>query len=250
MKRSVLIVEDDASVRDILRSALEREYNVLEASGCSEAASLLGNPIDIALIDYILPDGNAFDVLKAIRKVKPELPIIVMTAYSTEGLVIRALRAGATEYVKKPLVLAHLRKMISNILEGKKEDELAENLGYGEDFILDGIAAFMEDNYSDDITLDQLAEKVCMNKYKFSKVFNERFGQNIRAYLARIRVKKGAELLKNRDLRIADIAFSVGFGSVEHFIRSFEKIYGVTPKEYRINPTKACQEGCHLWDLD
>lgn len=140
-KKTVLLVEDDALVRDMLRSAFEMEYNVLEASGCSEAAGLLQNPIDIALIDYMLPDGDGFDVLKSVREVKPNLPIIMMTAYSTEGIVIRALRAGAAEYIKKPLVLAHLRRKVSDILGGKKGEELTERSVTNEEFLLDSIAA-------------------------------------------------------------------------------------------------------------
>jgi len=238
-KKTVLLVEDDTLVRGLLVSAFEREYNILEASECSEAAKLLCNPIDIAIIDYVLPDGNGFDVLKAVREVKPDLPIIIMTAYSTEGLVIRALRAGAAEYVKKPLVLAYLRKKVSDILGGKSGENLTEYLGVNnkEDFLLDGIAVFIENNYSSDLTRDDLAERVGMNKYKFSKLFNDRFGRTVKSYINEIRVKKAAELLGNHQLSIWYIAFSVGFGCVEHFDRVFKEIYGVAPKEYRKHAT-------------
>lgn len=132
------------------------------------------------------------------------------------------------------------------------EEELTEHCvsSNREEFLLDGIATFMKENYSDDITLDQLAEKACINKYKFSKLFNKRFGKSIKGYLGYIRVKKGAELLKNRDLKIVNIAFSVGYESVEHFIRSFKKIYGITPKTYRDNTTEVPQQSCYLWEID
>jgi len=252
-KKTILLVEDDALVKDVLRSAFEREYSVLEASGCSEAAELLRNPIDIAIIDYMLPDGDGFDVLKAIREVKPELPIIVMTAYSTEGVVIRALRAGVTEYVKKPLILASLRKKVSDILVGKRGEELNEYLienNSREEFLLDGIAAFIENNYADDLTRDDLAERVGMNKYKFSKLFNDRFGETVKSYINKIRVKKAAELLGKHGLNIREIAFSVGFGSIEHFDRIFKEIHGISPKEYRMHQSKPSKQGSHLWHLD
>lgn len=73
----------------------------------------------------------------------------------------------------------------------------------------------------------------CMNIYKFSKTFKERIGQSLPSYLNSIRIKKAAELLKNPDLSITEIAYFVGFGSVEHFIRIFKEVYGVSPKEYR-----------------
>jgi CheY-like chemotaxis protein len=176
-KRTILLVEDDAVIRDIIRSAFEREYNVLEASRCSEALEILISAIDIALIDYMLPDGDGIDLLRAIRQVKSALPVLIMTAYSSEDVISKALRAGATDYVRKPLVLAYLRRRVSDLLARREEDEAIETLEDRESFVLDGIAVFMEDNYSSDITLDQLAERACMNKFKFSKSFNERFGQ-------------------------------------------------------------------------
>lgn len=72
-----------------------------------------------------------------------------------------------------------------------------------------------------------------MNRYKFSKIFNERFGQNIPSYLNNIRTEKSAELLRNPDLNIIEIAYSVGYRNVDHFNRVFRGKYGMSPKEYR-----------------
>lgn len=245
VRKTVLLVEDDAVIRDIIKSAFEREYDVLEASGCSEAIKLLRNHVDIALIDYMLPDGDGFDVLKAIRDKKPKLPAIILTAYGSEDVVVKAFRAGAIDYIKKPLVLSSLRRKVADILAGKRGEELTENPMKidTEDFLLDGVAIYIENNYSDELTRDMLAERICMNKYKFSKIFNERFGQSIKSYVNNIRVKKAAELLKNnRDLRIADIAVTVGYKNIMHFERVFKEIYGVSPKEYRSNPADACPQ--------
>lgn len=252
-RKTILLVEDDAVIRDIIKSAFEREYDVLEASGCSEAYELSGNSIDIALIDYMLPDGDGFDVLKKIRYMKPKLPVIILTAYGSEDVVVKALRVGATDYIKKPLVLASLRSKVAYILAGRKGEELignSENINK-EEFLLDGVAIYIDNNYSDELTRDMLAERICMNKYKFSKIFNERFGQSIKSYINNIRVKKATELLKNNgDLRIADIAVKVGYKNIMHFERVFKEIYGVSPKEYRSNPPDASPQCGYLWLSD
>jgi YesN/AraC family two-component response regulator len=249
-KKTILLVEDDAAVRDIMKSALEREYNMLDASGCSEALRLLEKSCDIALIDYMLPDGTGLDVLKRVRETKPELPIIIMTAYSSEDVVIKAFRSGTTDYLKKPLSLAYLRIKISGMLTGQQEDEFPEKTVSSEDFFLDGIVAFIEENYSEDLTRDKLAEKVHMDKYKLSKVFNKRFGQGIRSYLNGVRVRKAAELLKNNmELSITEIASSVGYKDVIHFERVFKKIYGISPKDFRIHPVHSQEKG-NLWSTE
>lgn len=147
-KKTILLVEDDGAVRELLRGGLERNYNILEASGCSEAKKQLSNHIDLALVDYYLPDSNGLDVLKAIREVKHGVPFILMTAYSTESLAIKALRAEVTDYIKKPLSFVYLKGKLSEILDGKKDGGHPETVSSREVFIADSIAAFIEDNYT------------------------------------------------------------------------------------------------------
>lgn len=91
-------------VRDMIKDAFEREYNVLEASGYSDAIKLFRYPFDLALIDYVLPDSDGFEVLKAIREAKPALPAIIMTSYSNENIAIKAIRTEVTDYIKKEVV--------------------------------------------------------------------------------------------------------------------------------------------------
>lgn len=233
MKKSILLVEDDPVVRDIIKSALEKEYIVLEAKDYSEVTELLHCPIDLAIIDYILPDRDGFDVLKTLRETKPALPAIIMTGYSHERVVIRALRSEVADYIKKPLKLSYLRKRLSELFGNEKGYEDYEELESKEEFILDAIVEYIEDNYSKNLTLDKLASMACMNRFKFSKVFRKRFKQTFTSYLNSIRVKNAAELLRNPGINITEIAKVVGYSSATHFERVFKAVYGMTPSQYR-----------------
>jgi two-component system response regulator YesN len=232
-KKTILIVEDDTVVREVIKDALKREYNVLEASNYSEAVKLLGHSVDLAIIDYILPDSDGFEVLKAIREEKIALPAIIMTGYSNEAVVIKALRSAVADYIKKPIKLSYLRKRLSEIFGGEYTNEHTDNVGTKEEFILDGIAAYIEEKYMEDLTLDKISNMACMNRFKFCRAFKERFGKTFTSYLNSIRLKKASELLKNPNLTITEIAFFVGYGSFSQFKRVFKKVYGVSPKEYR-----------------
>lgn len=232
--RNILLVEDDSMVRDIIKFALEKKnHYVLEAATYSGAIEKIKNPIDIAIIDYILPDNNGLEIVKKIREVKPLLPVIIMTAYSTETLVINALRKGVTEYIKKPLSLSYLIGKVSEMLGEEKETVVSEYVNSRDEFIIDGIAAYMEERYRENLSLKKLTAVAGMNKDKFYKVFKERFGETSVSYLNNIRVRNAAELLRNSDLSITEIAISVGYKSVDHFERVFRSKFNLTPRDYR-----------------
>jgi len=231
-KKTILIVEDDSVVRDLIKCVLEQEYHILEASTYSDAVEHNRNHIDLAIVDYSLPDGDGFDALKAVRKKNPAMPAIMITAYGHEMLAIKALREKLADYIKKPLSLKNLKMKVAEILDGKKNNEQHEEVNDKGGFITEGIMAYIENNYMQGITRSRLAKLFSIDRFKLSKIFNKKAGQSIPAYLSTIRLKKAAELLKRSDLCIAETAYFVGFESVEHFSRLFKKQYGVPPKEY------------------
>lgn len=232
-RKSILLVEDEAVVREMIRGALEREYCVLEASGYSEALDHFSNHVDLALIDYALPERDGFEVTEALRRAKPSLPVILMTAYGNESVAIRAMRAGVTDYIKKPVSFAYLMKRLSEILGVNSPQRFRGDALTREEFIMDGIAARIEDRYMEDISLDGLAQMACMNKFSFCRAFKNRFGLSFLSYLNTVRLKKAAKLLDEQDWNITGIASFVGYDNVAHFGRAFRAVYGMSPSEYR-----------------
>lgn len=115
MKKTILIV-DDSVVRSLLKDTLEEEYLILEASTFQEVIEQLTNHIDLALIEFILPDAFGSEVLNVIRKEKPEIPIL-LTGHG-EKPPLKAL--GNVDYIKKPFQLVYLRKRVSEILTHNK----------------------------------------------------------------------------------------------------------------------------------
>lgn len=235
-KRSILLVEDDDVFREMIRVTIEREYNVIEASNCSEGIAHLSRPIDLAILDHMLPDGNGFDIIDAIKEMKPAIPIIMMTGYSTEELAIKACGKGVAFYMRKPANLGCLRRKLAEILGGKEKEDCPDSVGNNESFIMDYIALLIEDNYMEDLTRDKLAKKAHMSSREFSRAFSERFGMGVKPYINNVRVRKAVELInKNHDVNITNIAISVGYGNLTHFERVFRKICGASPGEYKRN---------------
>jgi AraC-like DNA-binding protein len=104
-----------------------------------------------------------------------------------------------------------------------------------DDFIMDMIALYLKENYMKNITLTKILNIACMNRNKFCRAFKQRFGQSLVTYLNGLRARRAAEMLRNPDLSITEIAHHVGFESVTHFNRVFGKINRLCPREYRKN---------------
>jgi DNA-binding response OmpR family regulator len=127
MGRSVLLVEDDARVRRVLKLALDDEgYGVREAATAEEGLRLVEtmHP-DVILLDLMLPDMDGFTVCRRIRRTS-DVPVIMVTARTDSHDVVAGLEAGADDYVTKPLVAKELAARIRALL---RRADIAPNTG-------------------------------------------------------------------------------------------------------------------------
>src|SRR3954468_13620512 len=130
-KDRVMVVEDEASIRAVLREFLEsRQYEVIEGSSCADAKRLWreAHP-DIAILDYSLPDGNALDLLTALQAVDSSIPVIILTGYGSIELAVEAVKLGAEQFLTKPVELSALALIIQRSLENQRnrQRQLVEN---------------------------------------------------------------------------------------------------------------------------
>jgi len=101
---SVLIIDDEAAIRESLETLLEMEgYNVQSAATADEGLTRIGSrPYDLVLLDLALPDRNGIDLLAELHIHDPQLAVIMITAYGTVENAVKAMQAGATNFVQKP----------------------------------------------------------------------------------------------------------------------------------------------------
>ncbi len=122
MKSRILIVDDEASVRLGLRRFLEKlGYEVLEAEGCAEAEEVCAAvPPDVAILDQRLPDGDGVELLARLKDACPGLGVIMLTAYGTIDLAVRAIREGAEHFLTKPLDLQAISVVVERLIEDRR----------------------------------------------------------------------------------------------------------------------------------
>ena len=126
---TVLLADDDRSIRTVLSQALTRIGCRVRATGSSNALWRMVDEGegDIIVTDVHMPDGDALDLLPAIRRKRPDLPIIVMSAQNTVMTAIRAAEAGAYEYLPKPFDLKELLSFVQSGLEAKNKSDQPES---------------------------------------------------------------------------------------------------------------------------
>ncbi len=124
---SILIADDDAAIRTVLNQALSRAG--YEVRSCGNAATLWRwisqGDGELVITDVVLPDENAFDLLPRIKKVRPDLPVVVMSAQNTFMTAIRASERGAYEYLPKPFDLKELIAIVGRALSEPRRPEAA-----------------------------------------------------------------------------------------------------------------------------
>ena len=132
---SILVVEDGLSQREILRDFLRDEgHEVSEAESGEKALKRLREDyFDLLLIDYKMPGMDGMELLKGVKRINPETDVIMMTAYGTVETAVQAMKAGAVDYVTKPIELDELLILVDRISERRtllKENEiLRDELG-------------------------------------------------------------------------------------------------------------------------
>ena len=103
--------------------------------------------------------------------------------------------------------------------------------------IIDAAIGYMERNYKQELSLEEVAEQVHLNPYYFSKVFKQQTGETFIDYITRIRIEHAKRWMNNKDISLKEICYLVGYNDPNYFSRVFKKVTGITPSEYRATNT-------------
>src|SRR6187402_703333 len=146
---SILVADDDTAIRTVLNQALSRAGYEVRLTG--NAATLWRwvsqGEGDLVITDVVMPDENAFDLLPRLKRVRPELPIIVMSAQNTFMTAIRASERGAYDYLPKPFDLKELIAIVGRALSGPKSKRLEAGPDVNDNIPLVGRSPAMQEIY-------------------------------------------------------------------------------------------------------
>ncbi len=120
--KRALIIDDEPDIRELLEITLGRmQIDTQSAAGIQQAKKLLSeNTYDLCLTDMRLPDGNGLEIVEFIQQQQPQLPVAVITAHGSIDTAIESMKAGAFDFISKPVDLATLRKLVNTAIESSQ----------------------------------------------------------------------------------------------------------------------------------
>jgi DNA-binding NtrC family response regulator len=133
MKRTILIAEDEEKMRRVLEVNLQDQYRVLLAKDGEEVFQLFKeNEVNLLLTDMKMPEKGGLSLLHEVKRLWPEIPVILITAYGTIESAVSAMKEGATDYLLKPIKMEEVELVIQRAL--LQADLMVENRMLREEF--------------------------------------------------------------------------------------------------------------------
>ena len=129
---NILLVDDDDAIRNLLvLAAKSRGWQPVTAGTAAEACFQLNAGIKAVVLDHGLPDGDGIQVLERLRKIQPDVPVVMLTGFNDAETAVRALRAGADDYLTKPFELERLFGVIQEACRLRRQSSSAEAIRGG-----------------------------------------------------------------------------------------------------------------------
>jgi signal transduction histidine kinase/CheY-like chemotaxis protein/streptogramin lyase len=253
-KTSILIVEDNADLRRHININMNHTYAIIEAENGEEGFNLaIEKSPDLIISDVMMPVIDGFEFCSKIKTDErtSHIPVILLTARAGQEDKIEGLETGADDYVTKPFDIKELKIRAKNLIEQRRR--LREKFARDTDFFIGSIASTSADEKfirrildiifkhisEADFHMEDLAKESGISRSQLHRKISGIFGQSPGEFLRTIRLKRGAELLKEKTGNISEIAYQVGFDNPANFSTSFRRQFGIPPSEYRKNLHKA-----------
>lgn len=244
----ILIVDDNEDFCNLMIDSLSSLYRVEKAVNGVEAWTLIPNlQPDMVISDVMMPE---MDGIQLARMMKTDIrtshiPLILLTALSAVEQKIDGLETGADDYISKPFHMDVLILKIRKLLEltEKRHEQFNQQIDPSPSMIkitsldqklIAKAIKYVEDNMSrSDLTVEELSKELAMSRVYLYKKLTVITGKTPIEFIRVIRLKRAAQLLKESQLNVSQVAYKVGFNNPKYFSRYFKEQYNVSPSEYK-----------------
>lgn len=246
---TILLVEDNKEFRYYMSELLSKKYNVLEAEDGEEGEWIATTKFpDLIISDVMMPKVDGLELCKRIKSniQVSHIPVILLTARSTDESKLFGYESGADEYISKPfnldILLLRIQKLINEEKARQKSFSQGINIDPGEVTItsvdeqfIGKVCAMIRKNMDNpEYSVEKLSADVGMERTVLYRKLNAIAGQTPSDFIRSIRLKHAAQLL-NKGYQVGEVADMVGFNTPKYFTKYFKQAFGVTPSQYKVN---------------
>ncbi len=244
----VLVVDDNADVRQYVAQLFGGEYDVRQAADGKEGLDLALKTVpDLIVCDVMMPVMDGLDMC---RRVKAEtatshVPVILLTSNAHENQRAEGYDCGADAYITKPFSSKVLLSRVRNLLENRKrlkyvyasgaDDEARDEADPDSRFMADFGRVVRERMSDSSLSVETISSALGLSRVQMYRKVKQLTGQSPVEIIRVTRLKKAERLLKTTQMTVSEISYDVGFSSPSYFSKCFKDYFGVQPGEVREN---------------
>ncbi len=247
-RKTLLLVEDNEDLLNVMSHSLAREYHILKATNGKEAIEQLEKAKDIKIVisDVMMPVMNGIELCHYVKKQEEllHIPIILLTAKNSESDIIEGYEAGADDYITKPFQLTLLLAKIKSLLKNKENlfKDYSDAIYFkmqkpdinsaDKVFLQEAINCVYE--HLDNVEFDQqaFADAMKVSKSTLYRRIKNLSGESPSVFISDIRLQTAHKIISdNPNIRISDLAYTVGYNDPKYFSSCFKKKFNIIPSE-------------------
>lgn len=246
----VVIVDDDAEIRNYLRTEFHPFYHTKVCDNGKDALKLIMKERpDLVISDIVMPEMDGYELLRRIKTCSDTsyIPVILLTSKTDISEKISGLRKGADAYIEKPFNIEELLVSVSSLIANRRlvkgnysgaqeQKERVEKVVMKDvdDELMESIMEILNANVDNsELNVEMLANKVGISRAQLHRRMKDITGIACGEFIRNFRLKHAAELLcSGGNVYVAQIAYACGFSSPTNFSTTFKKHYGMSPSEY------------------
>jgi len=247
-RSSILLVEDEAEIRHLLKNILKENYLIYEARNGKEAMEIVKKVIPAVIIsDIMMPDMDGLELCAKIKNTPAtcHIAFLILSAKGDIAHKVEGYEVGADAYIAKPFntdyLLVRIRKLLEyrknlhNLFDDNTSIDLNKSTLVDDDrLFLDKVISLIRENMdAPDWGTVQLEECLLMSKMQLYRKLKTMTNMTPGEFVKQVRLKHAAYLLENTKLTVSEIFYCTGFNNQSYFFREFKKRYQCAPTEYR-----------------
>src|SRR5690606_21278813 len=225
-----------------------RRYDVIEAPDGEEGERLaLADEPDLILSDMMMPKVDGITLCQRLKSniQTSHIPVILLTAKMSDEARMSVYAAGAESYLSKPVVYEVLLTRIEKLIE---QQDMRKSLFHAtievtpssitinslDEALVQKALQSVEDNMDNpQYGVEDLGSDIGLSRGHLYRKLQSITGQNPADFIRSIRLKRAAQLLRDSQLNVAEVADMVGFNTLKYFNKHFKETFGMTPTQYR-----------------